>query len=148
MTALAHRLIVPVAVLLFVILFQVSLLGLSFESRALPQVTIILLGLVCCYSILRDLLLARRMQPDEPDTDPASRRRMVMRTIGIIAITTAYVLLFDVIGFYPATAVFFCAAYSLIERPSLIVLPYTATGIAIVYVFFELGLTVLLPGTI
>lgn len=148
MTALAHRLIVPVAVLLFVILFQISLTGLSFESRALPQFTIILLGLACCYSILRDLMLARRMQPEEPDVDPAPRRRVVMRTVAIIAVTTVYVLLFDVIGFYPATAMFLCVSYCLIDRPNLMALPYTVTGIAIVYVFFELGLTVLLPGTI
>lgn len=147
MSDFGRRIIVPLLALAFVLAFQISINHLSLESRALPQVAIVLLGLVCIYSIVRDLLLWRAGRATEALPDAPLLDRSRIRT-GLVALATIiYILSLNPIGFFPATAVFLAVCFMIIGGFSLMVVPYTAAALIVIYLFFDRGLTVLLPGT-
>lgn len=149
MAELSHRLTLPVIVLVFVISFQISINDLAFESRALPQILILLLGLACIYSILRDIMLWRRSgAAAEPGPEIPLWDSGLLKTALIAILTAAYIASLSHLGFYPATAALLALAYLVIGRLSFVAIPYALASLAIIYVFFEFVLTVQLPSAL
>ncbi|MBT55634.1 MAG: hypothetical protein CMF72_19820 [Mameliella sp.] len=146
MISLMNRLILPILVLGFVAAFQLSVLRLSAESKLMPQTVLVLLTIACLYSILRDLLLWRAGRTTELGPGGFSMERETRRIALIALITAVYVFVIDIVGFYPATGGFLAGAYLLIGPVSWLAVPYVAVTVGIIFVVFELGLGVLLPG--
>lgn len=148
-TDLARRLVIPLLALIFAAVFEYSIAGLKFESRALPQILIVILALVCVYSLYRDISDWRHGRATPEDTAVAADlpTGSLRRASIVIAATVLYVLALEPVGFYIATAGFVTVAYSAFGDVTWRVIPFVAGVIAALYVLFELFLTVQLPGS-
>jgi putative tricarboxylic transport membrane protein len=110
-----------------------------------PRAVLVLLMIVCGYEVVRKLLFAGPVaSPDPaPQADAAppaeAEARFPMRLLAGIALTIAYVLTLDVLGFFIATALYL-ALFMLVGRyyrSRVVVLSSVIGSLAFVFVFMK-----------
>lgn len=148
MIDLASRLAIPLLALAFAAVFEYSIAGLRFESRALPQILIVLLAAASLYCLGREIIDWRllRASSDKAAVTAIPTRSLVRACVVIVA-TALFVLALPHTGFHIATGAFVATVYGAFGNISWRVLPFVASVVGAFYVLFELILTVQLPGS-
>lgn len=148
MTDLAPRLAIPLLALAFTAVFEYSIAGLRFESRALPQILIAILAAASLYGLVREIGDWRRLRATSNGAVTTEIPTNSLLRAGIVIVTTAlFVFALPKVGFYIATGAFVAIVYAAFGNISWRVIPFVASVVGAFYVLFELILTVQLPGS-
>lgn len=148
MTDLAPRLAIPLLALIFAAVFEYSIAGLRFESRALPQFLIVILAAASLYEIVREIIEWRLRHANSDEAGKAEiPTRSLLRAGAVILATGFYVFALPRIGFYASAAAYIAVVYSAFGAVSWRIIPFVAGIIGMFYVLFNLILTVQLPGS-
>lgn len=148
MTDLAPRLVIPLLALVFTAVFEYSIAGLRFESRALPQILIVILAAASIYGLVREISDWRRVRAaSDKTTDEELPTESLFRAGVVIVATALFVFALPRLGFYISSTAFVAVVFSAFGRISWGVIPFVAGVVAAFYVLFELFLTVQLPGS-
>lgn len=147
MTDLVPRLAIPLLALIFAAVFEYSIAGLRFESRALPQILIVILAVASIYGLIREVADWRRVRAVSDEAAGEGLPTESLFRAGVVIVATAlFVFALPRLGFYVSSGAFVAVVFSAFGI-SWRVVPFVAGVVAAYYVLFELFLTVQLPGS-
>ena len=151
MVALIGRLMVPVALLVYALLYYLNIRELPVEAGLLPQIMLAIVAALLLWDLTDETLQWRRSDHRswrDGVRYVASRfRQRGLRPAGIMALTGVWIFwAMTTLGFYVATTLYLLFALVILgERRGWLVVALTAGGIAATFVLFTVALNLRLP---
>lgn len=151
MVALVGRLVVPVAFLVYALLYYLNIRELPLEASLLPQIMLVIVTGLLVWDLVSETLQWRRSEHrswrDGVRYASSRFRQRGLRPAGIMALTAIWIFwAMTTLGFYVATTLYLLLALVILgERRGWLTVVLAAGGIAATFVLFTLALNLRLP---